>query len=101
MYISRLSFYTRPGHTEEVARRLRELADMIVATGVSQPRILRVSMASPGAPDLQLEQEVATLADLEQGIQGVTSRAAFQSWSADVAELLLHPPKREILTVEA
>src|SRR5207237_6029232 len=58
MYVSRLSFYTRPGHTEEVARRLRELADMIVATGLSRPRVLRVSMASPGAPDLQLEQEI-------------------------------------------
>jgi hypothetical protein len=100
MYVSRLSFYTRPGHTEEVARRLRELADMIVATGLSRPRVLRVSMASPGAPDLQLEEEIEHLADLERSIEGVTDKDQFQSWSAAVSELLLHAPKREILKLE-
>ena len=85
MYVSRLSFYTRPGHTEEVARKLQELADMIVATGLSRPRVLRVSMASPGAPDLQFEQEVATLADLERGMHGVTDKDAFHRWSAAVS----------------
>ncbi len=101
MYVSRLSFYTRPGHTEEVAQKLRQLADMIVATGLSRPRILRVSMASPGAPDLQFEQEVHSLAELERGIEGVTDQEAFQRWSADISELVLHAPKREILKVEA
>ena len=100
MYVSRLSFYTRPGHTEEVAQRLGQLADMIVATGLSRPRVLRVSMASPGAPDLQFEEEVVRLADLERSIESVTHQEAFQRWSAEVSELLLHAPKREILTVE-
>jgi len=100
MYVSRLSFYTRPGHTEEVARRLRELADMIVATGLSRPRVLRVSMASPGAPDLQLEEEIEHLADLERSIEGVTDKDQFQRWSGAVSELLLHAPKREILKLE-
>jgi hypothetical protein len=100
MYVSRLSFYTRPGHTEEVARRLGQLADMIVATGLSRPRVLRVSMASPGAPDLQLEQEIENLSDLERGIEGVTDQEEFQRWSAAVSELLLHAPKREILKLE-
>jgi len=100
MYVSRLSFYTRPGHTEEVARRLRELADMIVATGLSRPRVLRVSMASPGAPDLQFEEEIEHLADLERSIEGVTDKDQFQRWSAAVSELLLHAPKREILKLE-
>ncbi len=31
MYLSRLSFHTRPGHTEEAARTLRNLADKINA----------------------------------------------------------------------
>jgi hypothetical protein len=101
MYVSRMSFYTRPGHTEDVAQRLRQLADMIVGTGLSRPRVLRVSMASPGAPDLLFEQEVESLADLERGIHGVTDKDAFHQWSAAVSELLLHPPKREVLMVEA
>src|SRR3954468_15699863 len=100
MYVSRLSFYTRPGHTEEVAQQLRQLADLIVATGLSRPRVLRVSMASPGAPDLQFEQEIESLADLERGIAGVTDQEAFQRWSAGISELVTHPPKREILKVE-
>ncbi len=100
MYVSRMSFYTRPGHTEEVAQKLRQLADMIVSTGLSRPRVLRMSMASPGAPDLLFEQEVESLGDLERGIHGVTDKDAFQKWSADVSELLLHPPKREILMLE-
>ncbi|HLI26768.1 MAG TPA: hypothetical protein VKZ60_06840 [Chloroflexota bacterium] len=100
MYVSRLSFYTRPGHTEEVAQRLRELADMIAAAGGRRPRVLRVSMASPGAPDLQLEQEVESLAELEREIVGVTEQARFQQWSQQVSQLVLYPPKREILRVE-
>src|SRR5688572_4258337 len=100
MYVSRLSFYTRPGHTEEVAQRLRQLADMISATGLNRPRVLRVSMASPGAPDLQLEQEIESLAALERGIEGVTDQEGFQRWSAEMSDLLLHAPKREILKLE-
>ncbi len=100
MYVSRLSFYTRPGHTEEVAQRLKQLADMIVATGLSRPRILRLSLASPGAPDLQFEQEVEHLADLEHSIEDVTQQEAFQRWSAEVSEFVSHPPKREILKIE-
>ena len=101
MYVSRLSFYTRPGHTEDVAQQLRKLADMVATKGTGRPRVLRVSMASPGAPDLLFEQEVESLADLERGIHGVTDKDAFHQWSAAVSELLLHPPKREILMVEA
>jgi hypothetical protein len=101
MYVSRLSFYTRPGHTEEVAQRLRQLADMIVATGLPRPRVLRMSMASPGAPDLQLEEDIEHLAELERSMGDVTHRDEFRRWSADVSDLLLHAPKREILKAEA
>jgi hypothetical protein len=100
MYISRLSFYTHPGQTETVAQRLTQLADLIVATGLPRPRVLRMSMASPGAPDLQFEEEFAALADLERSMQQVVGATEFQQWSAGMAALLLQPPKREILTVE-
>ena len=101
MYVSRLSFHTRPGHTEEVAQKLRQLADMIVATGLPRPRVLRVSMASPGAPDLVFEEDIEKLSDLERSMDDVTHKEAFQRWSAEVSDLLLHAPKREILKVEA
>ncbi|MBX5489632.1 MAG: hypothetical protein IRZ14_00645 [Chloroflexi bacterium] len=100
MYVSRLSFHTRPGHTEEVAQRLRELADMVAATGGKRPRILRVSMASPGAPDLQFEQEMESLAELEREMSGVTDQERFRQWSQQVSQLVVCPPKREILLVE-
>lgn len=100
MYVSRLSFYTRPGQTDAVAQRLRRLAELIVASGLSRPRVLRMSMASPGAPDLQFEEEFAQLADLERSMQQVTAAAEFQEWSTATSELLLQPPKREILTIE-
>ena len=99
MYISRLSFYTRPGHTEEVAQRLDQLAQMIGAGGRSA-RVLRMTFGSLGSPDLQFEQEIDSLADLERGMEGVTSKEEFQRWSAGMSELLLQTPKREVLTLE-
>ena len=99
MYLSRLSFYTQPGQTDAVAERLRQLADLVVATGLPRPRVLRMSMASPGAPDLQFEEEFAALGDLERSMQQVVGAAAFQQWSAGMSTLLLQPPKREILTL--
>jgi quinol monooxygenase YgiN len=100
VYVSRLSFYTRPGQTDAVTQRLSQLADLIVASGLSRPRVLRVSMASPGAPDLQFEEEFAQLSDLERSMQQVTAAAEFQQWSKETSELLVQPPKREILTIE-
>lgn len=100
MYISRLSFYTQPGHTEEVAQRLKHLADLVAATGLPRPRVLRISMASPGAPDLQFEEEFAGLADLEHSMQRVVTTPDFRQWSSETSALLLQPPKREILAIE-
>src|SRR5579885_2539099 len=99
MYISRLSFYTRPGHTEDVVRQLRHLADLVVQSGLPRPRVLRVSMASPGAPDLQFEEEIAALADLEGSMRQVMDAGDFRRWSEETSALLLQPPKREILTL--
>jgi hypothetical protein len=100
MYLSRLSFSTRPSHTEDVAQRLKHLADLVASSGMRRPRVLRVSMASPGAPDLVFEQEFEHLADLEQGLQQVAALPEFKQWSQETSELLLHSPKREILTFE-
>jgi len=101
MYVSRMSFYTRPGHTEEVAKRLKQLADIIERGGTRRPRVLRVSFGSPGSPDLQLEQESESLGELEHGIHSVTDREEFRSWSAGTSELLLQVPKREVLRLES
>jgi len=100
MYVSRMSFYTRPGHTEQVAQRLCKLAEMIEHNGTRRPRVLRVSFSSSGAPDLQLEQEWDSLADLERGIHGVIDKDEFRAWSAETSELLLQVPKREVLMIE-
>jgi quinol monooxygenase YgiN len=100
MYVSRLSFYTRPGQTDAVTRQLAHLAQLIEASGRARPRVLRVSMASPGAPDLQFEEQFNTLADLESSMQSVMAAADFEAWSRATSELLLQPPKREILTIE-
>ena len=51
MYISRLSFYTRPDQTEDAVRQLRHLGDFVAASGLPRPQLLRMSMASPGASD--------------------------------------------------
>ncbi|HEY7294519.1 MAG TPA: hypothetical protein VH916_05720 [Dehalococcoidia bacterium] len=100
MYVSRLSFYTRPGQTDAVTQRLSRLAELVEAAGRARPRVLRVSMASPGAPDLQFEEQFATLADLETAMKSVMAATDFEDWSRGTSELLLQPPKREILTVE-
>jgi hypothetical protein len=99
VYISRLSFYTRPGQTEAVAKRLEQLADLVVASGLSRPRVLRMSMASPGAPDLQFEEEFSALSELERSMQEVVAADKFRAWSEETSALLLQPPKREILTI--
>ncbi|HLZ69064.1 MAG TPA: hypothetical protein VKV26_04055 [Dehalococcoidia bacterium] len=100
MYVSRLSFYTRPGQTDAVTQRLGRLAQLVEASGRARPRVLRMSMASPGAPDLQFEEQFNTLAELEASMQSVISASDFEEWSRSTSELLLQPPKREILTVE-
>jgi hypothetical protein len=100
MYVSRLSFFARPSHTEDLAQRLRHLADLIEKNGQRRPRVLRVSMASPGSPDLQFEEEFEALADLERGVQQIVDKQEFRDWSKGTSDLLLHSPKREVLLVE-
>jgi len=99
MYVSRLSFSVRPGHTHEVEAALGELAALIQQSGSRSTRILRTSYASLGAPDLQFEQEADSLAALEASIEQVTANAAFQRWSEKITPALLHAPKRELFRV--
>ena len=96
MFVSRLSFSVRPGHTHEVEQALGKLADLVKQFGGGRTRILRTSYASLGAPDLQFEQEADSLAALEEGIHAVTDAEAFQRWSAEITPALLHSPKREL-----
>ena len=99
MYVSRLSFSVRPGHTHEVEQALQRLAELAGQDGAIRTRILRTSYASLGAPDLQFEQEAATLADLEAAIEKVTGLETFQRWSEQVTPALLQAPKRELFRI--
>lgn len=99
MYLSRLSFSTRPGHTHEVEAALGELATLVKQAGGGRTRILRTSYASLGAPDLEFEQEAENLGALEASVEQVTAQEAFQRWSERVTPALLHAPKRELFRV--
>jgi hypothetical protein len=99
MYVSRLSFSVKPGHTHQVEAALGRLAELVRQTGAGNTRILRTSYASLGSPDLQFEQDSESLAALEEGMEKVTAMEAFQRWSADITPALLHSPKRELFRV--
>ena len=99
MYVSRLTFATQPGRTNEVEQKLRELAGIVSQAGGRNPRVLRAHFASLGAPDLVLEQEVADLAELEREIADVTQRERFRSLAVEIAALLVHSSKRELYQV--
>ena len=62
--IYRVSFHTTPGKTHEVEQELLKLMAMVSRAGGVQPRVLRSHLASPGAPDVVFEQEVADLETL-------------------------------------
>ncbi|MBV9121313.1 MAG: hypothetical protein JOZ39_11455 [Chloroflexi bacterium] len=97
MYVSRLSFNTVPGKGHEAGDRLGELASMIERITGARPRVLRTHFGALGEADFELEQDVATLADLEAGLQRVTANEEFRHWSANFSTLLLRSPQRQIL----
>lgn len=99
MYVSRLSFSIKPGHTHAVEAALSKLAELIHQSGGGRTRILRTSYASLGAPDLQFEQEADSLAALESEMEQVMAMPAFQQWSTEITPVLLHSPKRELFRV--
>lgn len=99
MYVSRLNFYTLPGKTSELEDKLGKLLDLLVKAGGDRPRVLRTHIASLGAPDLVLEQDVPDLDTLESQINKVTESGEFQQWTNQVSGLLAQSSKREIFEV--
>ena len=61
MFLSRLSFHTLPGKTDEVEGKLMKLLKWVEEAGGSKPRIMRTHFGSIGAPDLLFEQEAEDL----------------------------------------
>jgi hypothetical protein len=99
MYVSRLTFHTLPGKTNEVAEELHKLRAMVAQVGGVRPRILRNHFASLGAPDLVFEQEAPDLETLEKQIKQVTDSADFQEWTGHMSALLAQSSKREVYLV--
>jgi hypothetical protein len=101
MYVSRLTFHTQPGKTQEVEQELRHLVDMVSKVGGIRPRVLHNHFASLGAPDVVFEQEAPDLETLEAQIKEVTENAAFQPWTGRMSGLLAQSPKRELYLIVA
>jgi hypothetical protein len=99
MYVSRLTFHTLPGKTQEVEQRLMTLLRWVEQAGGSRPRVMRGHYGSLGAPDLVFEQEVSDPGALEQQIKKVTEKQEFQEWAQQVSGLLEQSSKRELYSI--
>jgi hypothetical protein len=99
MYVSRLTFHTLPGKTEEMEQKLVTLRQWVTEAGGVSPRIMRTHFGSLGAPDLVFEQEVQNLGMLEQQIKKVTEKTEFQQWAQQVSGLLEQSSKRELYQI--
>ena len=77
MYVSRLTFHTLPGKTQEVEEKLITLREWVAEAGGLSPRVMRTHYGSAGAPDLVFEQEVANPDALENQIKRVTDNVRF------------------------
>lgn len=101
MFLSRLSFHTLPGKTDEVEDKLMTLLQWVEEAGGRNARVMRTHFGSIGAPDLLFEQEVTDLESLERQIQNVTARNDFHLWSQQVSGLLQQASKRELFRIIA
>ena len=99
MYVSRLTFHTLPGKTQEVEEKLITLHEWVAEAGGLSPRVMRTHYGSAGAPDLVFEQEVANPDALENQIKRVTENVRFQEWARQVAGLLEQSSKRELYQI--
>lgn len=99
MYVSRMTFHTHPGMTNEVEQELQKFMTMVSKVGGLRPRVLRNYFASLGAPDVIFEQEAPDLETLESQIREVTERADFQQWTGHMSELLVQYPNREVYLI--
>jgi len=99
MYVSRITFHTRPGKTQAVEEKLMTLLQWVEEAGGLRPRVMRTHYGSPGAPDLIFEQEVPDPSALETQIKKVIENGDFRRWAQQVSELLEHQAKRELYCV--
>lgn len=99
MYVSRLTFHTLPGRTQEVEERLMTLLKWVENAGGLKPRVMRTHFGSLGAPDLVFEQEVPDPATLEIQIKRVTENDEFQPWAQQISKLLEQSSKRELYQI--
>lgn len=99
MYVSRLTFHTLPGKTQDVEQRLMTLSKWVQQAGGLRPRVMRTHYGSLGAPDLVFEQEVKDPAALELQIRKVTENGTFRGWCQEVSALLKESSKRELFEV--
>jgi hypothetical protein len=99
MYVSRLTFHTLPGKTQEAEEKLATLRRWVESAGGLNPRVMRTHYGSSGAPDLVFEQEVEDPAVLEDQIEKVTNNAQFQEWTQQMSSLLEQPSKRELYSI--
>jgi hypothetical protein len=99
MYLSRLSFSTVPGKGHDASGELQKLAGLIQSITGTRPRVLRTHFGSLGEADFQLEQELGSLGELEEGLHKVSANPDFRSWSEGFSRLLLRSPQREIFEI--
>jgi hypothetical protein len=99
MYISRLTFHTLPGKTQEVEVKLVTLGKWVADAGGLSPKVMRTHYGSLGAPDLVFEQEVPEPGTLELQIKTVTENKDFKPWAQQVAKLLEQSSKRELYQI--
>ena len=99
MYVSRLTFHTLPGKTQEVEQKLMTLSQWVAEAGGLRPRVMRTHFGSLGAPDLVFEQEVPNPDALELQIKQVTQNSYFPQWAQQVAGLLEQSSKRELYQI--
>jgi hypothetical protein len=99
MYVSRLTFHTLPGKTQEVENRLMTLREWVEHAGGVSPRVMRMHYGSSGAPALVFEQEVQDPGTLERQIEKVTGNEEFQHWAREVSGLLAQPSQRELYMI--
>ena len=99
MYLSRLTFHTLPGKTNEAEERLMTLLDWVEKADGARPRVMRTHYGSLGAPDLIFESEVEDPGTLESQIKKVTENKEFQLWAKQVSGLLEQSSKRELCQI--
>ena len=87
MYVSRLTFHTLPGETQEMEEKLMALREWVATARSLRPRVMRTHYGSLGAPDLVFEREVPDASALELQIKQVTDNKDFQQWPQEVAKL--------------